>query len=158
MRISFEPSDIVSRIMSLGSPTPIEIAVGGPNLADDRAYAASVHDALAGIPTLRDLQYGQSFDYPTVDIQLDRERAGVMGVTTTKATHAITAATSSSRFVVPNYWADPVTGVAYQVQVEVPQERMNAVEEVRNIPVGLRQGSNDPAAQYGDRLSGTAAK
>ena len=29
------------------------------------------------IPSLRDLQYGQSLDYPTVSIEVDRERAGL---------------------------------------------------------------------------------
>ena len=40
-----------------------------------------------------------------------------------------------SRFVVPNYWADPNSGVAYQVQVQVPQARMDSLEQVKNVPV-----------------------
>ena len=39
VRLSFEPADIVSEVMSFGSPTPVEVAVTGPNLADDRAFA-----------------------------------------------------------------------------------------------------------------------
>src|SRR5438876_8273842 len=65
---SFEPSDIVSRVMSLGSPTPIEVAVSGPNLAANREFAEKVKDKLQNIPTLRDVQFGQALDYPTVDV------------------------------------------------------------------------------------------
>jgi multidrug efflux pump subunit AcrB len=137
---SFEPSDIVSRVMSLGSPTPIEIALSGQNLAADRAFAEQVRTALQHIPTLRDIQFGQALDYPTVDVNVDREKAGVIGVKMADVSRALVTATSSSRFVVPNYWADPNSGVAYQVQVQVPQARMDSVEQVENVPVLERDG------------------
>ena len=69
MQFSFEPADIVSEVMSFGSPTPVEVAVSGPNLADDRAYAEKVREELAKVSSLRDLQYVQSLDYPTVDVR-----------------------------------------------------------------------------------------
>ncbi len=81
VRLSFEPADIVSEVMSFGSPTPVDVAVTGPSLADDRAFAEKLRGELAAIPSLRDLQYGQSLDYPTVGIEVDRERAGLSGVT-----------------------------------------------------------------------------
>ncbi|PWU08961.1 MAG: acriflavin resistance protein [Verrucomicrobia bacterium] len=139
---SFEPSDIVSRVMSLGSPTPIEIAVSGQNLAADRAFGDQLKAALQHIPALRDLQFGQALDYPTVDVNVDREKAGVMGAKMADVSRALVTATSSSRFVVPNYWADPNSGVAYQVQVQVPQARMDSIEQVKNVPVLERDGQS----------------
>ncbi len=137
---SFEPSDIVSRVMSLGAPTPIEVAVSGPNLAANREFAEKVKDKLLNIPTLRDVQFGQALDYPTVDVAVNRERAGLMGVKMAEVSRSLVAATSSSRFVVPNYWADPNSGVAYQIQVQIPQNYMDSVEEAENIPVTYRNG------------------
>jgi multidrug efflux pump subunit AcrB len=137
---SFEPSDIVSRVMSLGSSTPIEVAVSGPNLAANREFAEKVKEKLNQIPALRDVQFGQSLDYPTVDVAVNRERAGLMGVKMADVSRSLVAATSSSRFVVPNYWADPNTGVAYQLQVQVPQVRMNSVEEAQNLPIAYKDG------------------
>lgn len=136
--VSFEPSDIVSRAMSFGSPTPVEIAVAGPSLPANREFAESLRAELAGIKSLRDLQFGQTMDYPAVKIALDRQRAGLTGVTPADVGRAIVAATSSSRYTVPNFWADPASGVGYQVQVEIPQAAMNSVDEVRNLPVGKR--------------------
>jgi multidrug efflux pump subunit AcrB len=49
-------------------------------------------------------------------------------------------ATSSSRFTVPNYWADPNSGVSYQLQVQVPQARMNSLEEAKNLPINHAAG------------------
>jgi multidrug efflux pump subunit AcrB len=135
LRLSFEPADIVNEVMSFGSPTPIEVAISGPNFDNSRAYARKVHEQLAKITTLRDLQYVQSLNYPTLDIKVDRERAGLSGITTEDVAKAMVSATSSSRFVVPNYWRDPKSGIAYQVQVEVPQARMNSVQEVGMVPV-----------------------
>jgi multidrug efflux pump subunit AcrB len=137
---SFEPSDIVSRVMSLGSPTPIEIAVSGQNLVADRNFGDQVRGVLQKIPGLRDIQFGQALDYPTVDVHVDREKAGVIGVKMADVSKALVTATSSSRFIVPNYWADPNSGVAYQVQVQVPQARMDSVEQVKNVPVFDRGG------------------
>jgi len=139
---SFEPSDIVSRVMSLGASTPIEVAVSGPNLAADRQFAEKVKEKLQKIPTLRDVQFGQSLDYPTVEVNVNRERAGIMGVKMDEVSRSLVAATSSSRFVVPNYWADPNSGVAYQIQVQVPQSSMNSIEEAQNLPVSYRDGTS----------------
>ena len=135
VQFSFEPADIVSDVMSFGSPTPVEVAVSGPNFADDRAFAARVRDELAKVPSLRDLQYAQALDYPTLNVTIDRERAGISGVTAEEVSRSLVAATSSSRFVVPNYWPDPKTGIGYQVQVEVPFAIMNSVKQVETIPV-----------------------
>jgi multidrug efflux pump subunit AcrB len=140
VKFSFEPGDIVSRVMSFGSPTPVEVAVSGPDLAASRGHAEKLRLALAGIPALRDLQFQQALDYPTVEVNVDRERAGMMGVTVDDVARSVVAATSSSRFTTPVYWADPNSGVAYQVQVEIPQARMNSLEEMNNIPVGSKNG------------------
>ena len=113
VRFSFEPSDIVNEVMSFGSATPVEIAVSGSNFADSRAYAETVRGELAKIETLRDLQVGQSLDYPTVQVIVDREKAGLAGLTPVDISRALVTATSSSRFVMPNYWADPKSGIAY---------------------------------------------
>jgi multidrug efflux pump subunit AcrB len=137
---SFEPSDIVSRVMSLGSATPIEVAVSGPNLAANREFAEKVKVRLEKIRSLRDVQFGQSLDYPTVEVTVNRERAGVLGVKMADVSRSLVTATSSSRFVVPNYWADPASGVAYQLQVQVPQARMNSLEQAQNLPITYREG------------------
>ena len=129
LRVSFEPSDIVNEVMSFGSPTPIEIAVSGPSLPDSRAFAEKLRAELLHIPSLRDVQFGQSMDYPTIDVQIDREKAGLAGLTPVDVTRALTLATSSSRFIVPNYWADPKSGIAYQVQVEIPRQVLRSPDD-----------------------------
>jgi len=138
-QFSFEAADIVTQIMNFGAPTPVEINIGGPDLGADRAFAERVRAEVAKIRTLRDLQYDEPLDYPSIDINVDRERAGQLGVTTASVGRSFLAATSSSRFVTPNYWADPKSGVGYQVQVQIPQDEMASIQDVEHIPV--TQGS-----------------
>ncbi len=135
VRLSFEPADIVSEVMSFGSPTPVEVAVTGSNLDEDRAFAERIRGELQKIGSLRDLHYGQSLDYPTIRIDVDRERAGLSGVTVEEVARSVVAATSSSRFVVPNYWPDPKTGIGYQVQVEIPYQIMDSIERMETVPI-----------------------
>ena len=134
-QFSFEPGDIVSRIMNFGAPTPVEVAVMGPDFAATRSFAAKVRTELASIASLRDLAYGQTLDYPGIQVNVNRQLAGQLGVTVDQIGRSFAAATSSSRFVAPNYWADPRTGIAFQVQVQVPQPRMTTLEDLRVVPV-----------------------
>jgi len=141
--LSFEAADLVNQVMSFGSPTPIEVAIAGADLMASRSYAEKLKAEMAQIPTLRDLQFGQALDYPVLQVQIDRERAGQLGVTVEEVGRSLVAATSSSRFVTPNYWADPTSGVAYQVQVEIPQHTMSSLEDVMNVPV-MQNGAPRP--------------
>ena len=65
-------------------------------------------------------QFGQALDYPAVKVNIDRERAGVLGVTADDVARRSSRATSSSRFTAANFWADPKSGIGYQVQVQIP--------------------------------------
>jgi multidrug efflux pump subunit AcrB len=165
LRVSFEPSDIVNEVMSFGSPTPIEIAVSGPSLPDSRKFAEKLQGELSQIASLRDVQFGQSMDYPTITVEVDREKAGLAGLNTIDVSRALTMATSSSRFVVPNYWADPKSGIAYQVQVEVPRpvlrspddrvQTVNSADDLARLPVGNAAGEQVMVRDVSNIASGT---
>ena len=133
VRFSFEPADIVNEVMGFGSPTPVEVAISGPNFAESRQFAETVRQELAKIPYLRDLQIGQSLDYPTIQINVDREKAGLAELMPVDVSRALVTATSSSRFVVPNYWADPKSGIAYQVQVEIPRPVLRSPDNIATV-------------------------
>jgi multidrug efflux pump subunit AcrB len=142
-RISFEAADIVSQVMSFGSPTPVEVAVQGISLNDDYAFAQKVQAQLSKLSFLRDLQVVQAPDFPTLDIHIDRDRAGQFGLTMADVVRSVVPATSSSRFTQPNYWRDPNSGNAFQIQVQLPQNRIQSVEEVGDVPV-MQNGTSQP--------------
>jgi multidrug efflux pump subunit AcrB len=139
-QMSFEEADIVTQVLSFGSPTPIEVAVQGASLQDDYAYARKVREQMTKLAFLRDLQFAQAADFPTLDINIDRERAGQFGLTMADVVRSVVPATSSSRFTSPNYWRDPNSGNAFQIQVELPQNLMQSVEAVGNVPLATGRG------------------
>ena len=140
VRLSFEPQDIVSRVMSFGSPTPIEVACSGPSLAASRDHAGKILERLNAIPCLRDVQIAQTLDFPSVQVHIDRERAGLLGVQTEDVTRSLVAATTSSRFTVANFWADPNTGISYNLQVQIPESETRTLEDLGNIPITAETG------------------
>lgn len=132
---SFEPGDLVSQIMNFGAPTPVEVAVMGPDFAAVRTYMEKLRSGLTAVSALRDVRIEQPLDYPSVDVRVNRELAGQLGATAERVSRSLSEATASSRFTTPNYWADPKTGVGYQVQIQYPQPRMTTLEDVQNVPV-----------------------
>ena len=157
IRFSFEPSDIVNRVMSFGASTPIEVAVSGPSLAVNREHAEKLLELLKKNPHLRDVQIAQSLDFPTVDVNVNRERAGVLGVKVGDVTRSLVAATTSSRFTTANFWADPNSGVSYNLQVQIPQSQTVTLEDLKNVPVSSGAGQQVLLRSVATVTPGTAA-
>ncbi len=141
VQFQFEAGDIVEEVMSFGSPTPVEVTINGPRLADNRAFAGRVRAQLERLPSLRNLQYAQSLAYPTVEVQMDRARAGLSGLTAQDVGRSLAPATLSSRFTTPLFWRDPKTGVGYQVQVEVPPSQISSIRDVEQMPIKTARGT-----------------
>lgn len=144
VRVSFEPADIISRVMSFGANTPIEVAVSGASLPDSRAHAEKLLAKLKTLPTLRDVQIAQELDFPAVNVDVNRERAGLLGVREVDVAKSLVPATTSSRFTLPIYWADPKTGISMSVQVQIPQAQTKSLEDLRNVPISAAAGKTVP--------------
>lgn len=142
LKVSFEPIELVDKIMSQGASTPIEVNVAAKDIQEARKFAGKIMAEMKGISFLRDVQIAQPMDYPVLRIQMDRERAGQMGVTATQVARSLVAATSSSRFTDKNLWLDNTKGLAYQVQIQIPEYKMQSVDDIRNIP--LQSGNLRP--------------
>ncbi|MGC8602965.1 MAG: efflux RND transporter permease subunit, partial [Desulfomonilaceae bacterium] len=139
---SFEAGDIVSRVMSLGAASPIEVVAYGPDIDANLNYAKKVKEKIQSIPGLRDVHFGQVLDYPTMDVDFDRERSGIIGASITQASRALVPATWSSRFTFPLYWGDPNSDCTYQIQVQCPQEEIKSVETIKNTQVDYGSAGN----------------
>lgn len=131
----FNPGDIVTQVMSFGSLTPIAVRLVGTDLGDVRRHAERVLEEMRRLPHLRDVQFEQALDYPSIEVEFDREKAGLSGVPVESAHRALVMATSSTRFTDLNYWVDVSTGFDYLVQVQVPQKRMTSIDDLETLPI-----------------------
>ena len=101
-----------------------------------RAHATKILNEMKRIPFLRDVQFQETLDYPTVEVQIDREKAGLSGVTAQQVGNDDDRGdTSSSRFVALNYWQNVKTGFDYQVEVLVPPQIMTSAGQVERLPL-----------------------
>ena len=135
IKLSFEPIELTDKILSQGSPTPIEVRFSGRDKKMNETYAKKLIEKLNKIPYLRDVQIGQSIKYPAININIDRIRAAQLGVDITDVSRSLIASTSSSRYTEKNNWIDEKAGVTYGVQVQVPENKMNSREEMGEIPI-----------------------
>ena len=154
----FEAGDIVNQIMNFGAATPIEVDVNGHDFDKIEDYAERLKLALGRLPNLRDVSIVEPLNYPTIDVQIDRARAGQLGVTVQEIGHAIVASTYSSRFVSPIFWRDP-HGEAYQVQMDIPQSEMTSLKDIENLPIpsatsGRQVYLRDVATVINDKMVG----
>jgi multidrug efflux pump subunit AcrB len=137
--------------MSFGSPTPVQIDVQGVDLDQDYTYLAKVETELQKLKFLRDISVVQSPSYPIVDVKIDRDYAGQFGLTMADVSNSLVPATGSSRFIAPNYWRDPRTGNAFQIQVQLPPNRIQGLGALSALPV-MREGASQPQLDQVARL------
>ena len=135
VKLSFEPIDLTDKVLSQGSPTPVEIRVSGKNKKLNEEYADKIVQKLKGLNYMRDVQIAQSLKYPALDINIDRIKAAQVGVDMNDISRSLIAATSSSRYTEKNIWIDEVIGLSYNVQVQVPLNEMSSRSQVEEIPL-----------------------
>lgn len=142
LSISFEPIELTEKILSQGTNTPIEIRVSGMMKKMNRMYANKLLAKLKEIEYLRDQQIPQSMDYPAMQINIDRTRAAQLGLDVQDIAKSLVAATASTRYTNKNFWVGGMMGIAYDVQVQTPQNSLNSKDELANLP--LSKNSDRP--------------
>lgn len=154
LQISFEPIELTEKILSQGANNPIEVRVSGMMKKMNRMYAEKLLVKLKEIEYLRDQQIPQSMNYPALQINIDRVRAAQLGLDAQDISKSLVAATSSTRYTNKNFWVGGMMGIAYDVQVQMPQNILNSKEELANLP--LSKNAERPV--LGDVASITSTK
>jgi multidrug efflux pump subunit AcrB len=142
LQLSFEPIELVEKIMSSGTNTPVQIRVAAGQLAQAAGYAKKIEAKLKRVPFLRDVRMEEAVRYPSLQIEVDRERAAKFGLTMQDVTQVMTMATSSTRFVNKTLWRDPKSGLIFQVQLQVPEASMQTINDLKMLP--LKPGQARP--------------
>ncbi len=158
VKLSFEPIELTDKVLSQGSPTPVEVRIAGKNKKQNEEYANRIVEKLKKISYLRDVQIAQPIRYPALNIDIDRTRAAQLGIDMNDISKSLIASTSSSRYTDKNIWVDEKAGLSYNVQVQVPLNQMKSKEEINEIPLlrnSLRPVLGDvatitPGVTYGE--------
>jgi multidrug efflux pump subunit AcrB len=138
---SFIPADIVTQILNFGLPSPIDVQIVGRNLDANRRFAATLLNRLVQVPGMVDLRVHQAFNQPLLHLDVDRTRAATTGFTQRDVANNLLISLSGSSQTTPTFWLNPATGVQYSVATQMPQYRVDSLEELGNIPVTGTAGS-----------------
>jgi multidrug efflux pump subunit AcrB len=132
---SFLPADIVSQILNFGLPAPIDVQVIGNNQKANYAYATELLKRMRTVPGVADLRIQQVFNYPQINVEIDRTLAGEVGLTQRDAANSLLVTLSGSSQVQPNFWLNTQNGVSYPIVAQMPQYRINSISDLVNLPV-----------------------
>lgn len=135
LKVSFEPIEMTEKILSQGSPTPIEIRLSGVDKTTNVEYAKKMIAKLEELPFIRDAQLAQSVNYPALNIDIDRTKAAQLGVDVSEVTNSLIATTSSSRYTAKNVWVDEGRGQTVSVQVQVPISEVSSIAQLGQTPI-----------------------
>jgi multidrug efflux pump subunit AcrB len=132
---AFLPADIVSQIVNFGAPAPIDVLVTGPDKVANERYAELLLRRIRNVPGAADVRLQQSSRYPEYSVNVDRTRAGEVGITERDVTNSLVANLSGTFQVAPVFWLNPRTGVSYPIVAQTPQYRLDSLARMENIPV-----------------------
>lgn len=136
LHFSFEPIELTEKILSQGTNTPIEVRFSGMMKKMNVMYANKLLVKLKEIDYLRDQQIPQSLNYPAFEINIDRLKAVQLGIDAQDIARSLVPITASSRYTSKNMWVGGMMGIAYDVQVQTPQNILNSKDELMNVPLG----------------------
>lgn len=125
--------------------TPIEIKVGSSNLKLAVQHAKKIEEKLKVNDFLRDVRIAEPLQYPTLQINVDRNLAAQFGLTMQDVTRSLVTATSSTRYSDKNLWVDPKSGLVFQTQVQIPESVINSEEVLKSLP--LKKDSPRPVLE-----------
>jgi multidrug efflux pump subunit AcrB len=143
------PVDIVTQILNFGLAAPIDIQIVGPDLYGDRALAEKMLNEVRYVPGAADARIQQPFDYPMLNVDVDRTRAQSIGLTQKDVATSLLVALSGSFQTTPNFYLDPKNGVTYNVAIMAPQYKLESIADLQSLtvpsPAGSQQSNGAPA-------------
>ncbi len=137
LTIYFQPPDMVTQVLNFGLPAPIDVQIAGPrrNLEQNLRIAEDLKREIALIPGAVDVHLQQVPSAPELHVDVDRSFASQLHLTQKDVADSLIVSLSSSGFIAPNYWLDPVSGIEYPLTIQTPQFRNDSAEALMSTPI-----------------------
>jgi multidrug efflux pump subunit AcrB len=139
------PADITTQILNFGEPAPIDVQFEGNDANASVAQADKMLGQLRRIPGIVDLRIQQPFDYPTLQVDVDRTKAAQGGYTEQDVSTSVLNTLSGSFQVTPMFFLNWNNMVAYDIVAQTPQYKMDTMQDLENIPINPASRSAAPS-------------
>jgi multidrug efflux pump subunit AcrB len=140
-QFAFLPADMIGQILNFGLPAPIDIQIAGENVQANHEFANVLLQKLRAVAGAVDLHVHQAGDYPQFNVDVDRTKAQLLGLTEQSVAGNMLVSLSGSFQTSPSFWVDPRSGTQYQVATQTPQYRLETLNDLGNTPLSSSAGS-----------------
>ncbi len=148
-KIYFQSADIVSQVLNFGVSAPIDVQIEFADIRKSYGYAQQLIQKMKAIPGMADVTLKQIFDYPTLQMNVDRVRASQVGVSQRDVANSMLISLSGSSLVAPSFYLNPTNNVTYPVVVKVPLVNLSSVSDLLVTSVTPGSGAAGTAAGVG---------
>ena len=131
----FSSGSLVDGVVNMGMPAPIDLQVSGRDLQSDYQTALALSNRIRSLSGVADVFIPQDLDYPALRLNIDRMRAGELGLTEKEVMSNVITALTSNQMVAPSIWVDPKNGNNYWLTVQYPERQIRDVGDLRAIPL-----------------------
>jgi multidrug efflux pump subunit AcrB len=131
----FQTGGLVDAVVNLGLPAPIDIQVSGNDMQEAYATASSLADNIRKVKGVSDVLIPQDIDYPGIQLNVDREMAGKLGLSSSEIVDNVITSLTSNAMIAPSYWVDPKSGNNYFLTVQFPDTQVQSMTDFAQIPV-----------------------
>lgn len=135
LRTFFQSGGLVDSVLNQGVAAPIDVQVSGTDLHADDRVAINLERKFRGIHGISDVYIPQDMDYPTLEVNLNRERASELGLNPREVVDNIITSLTSDVMIAPNYWIDPKTGNDYFLAVQYPDNATKSIQDLETMPL-----------------------
>src|SRR5450631_1105579 len=137
----FQTGGLVDAVVNLGLPAPIDIQVGGNDMKEAFATATQLADRIRKLDRVSDVLIPQDIDYPGLRLNVNREMAGRLGLTSSEVVDNVITALTSNGMIAPSYYVDPKTGNNYLLTVQFPESQVKSLTDFQQIPIRSHDGT-----------------
>jgi multidrug efflux pump subunit AcrB len=131
----FSSGSLIDAVLNLGLAAPIDVQVGGTNLQASYAVTLDLARRIRQIRGVADTYIPQDLDFPALRLEVDRTRAGELGLTEKEVVQNVITALTSNQMVAPNIWIDPKNNNNYFLNVQYPEHQIRNLLDLRSIPL-----------------------
>ena len=138
----FQSGGLVDAVLNLGLPAPIDVQVSGMDLEKVAGTAADIAGEVRRIRGVNDVLVPQDQDYPSLRLDIDRQRASLVGLSQKEVVDNVITALTSNQMIAPSFWVDPKTGNDYMLTVQYPEDAVRSLSDLKQIPLRASGGAN----------------
>ena len=146
----YQAGGLVDGVINQGLPAPIDIQISSMNMNGAFDLAKNLSTKIKTLPNVSGVYIPQDLDYPGLALNIDREKASLIGLSAQGVVDNVITAMTSDGMVAPSYWIDPKTGNNYMVTVQYGNRWIDnmSMEDFKNIPLrGVRSPGYSPAQE-----------